>query len=130
MTKTDMEAEKTEKTGILRRKSLRFAVRIVNLSKYLKEEKKEYTLSTQILKSGTSIGANLAESATAFSKKDFISKVYISLKECSETLYWLELLYLTEYISEEMYRSMQQDCEELRKMLSATTKTAQEAEIT
>ena len=89
MTKTDMEAEKTEKTGILRRKSLRFAVRIVNLSKYLKEEKKEYTLSTQILKSGTSIGANLAESATAFSKKDFISKVYISLKECSETLYWL-----------------------------------------
>ena len=130
MTKTDMEAEKTEKTGILRRKSLRFAVRIVNLSKYLKEEKKEYTLSTQILKSGTSIGANLAESATAFSKKDFISKVYISLKECSETLYWLELLYLTEYISEEMYRSMQRDCEELRKMLSATTKTAQEAEIT
>ena len=129
ITNTDMEEKKTENTGILRLKSLRFAVRIVNLSKYLREEKKEFTLSKQILKSGTSIGANLAESTAAFSRKDFLSKVYISLKECSETLYWLELLRLTDYISEEMYQSMQADCEELRKMLSSTTKTIQERRV-
>ena len=126
MTETNMEEKKTENAGILRSKSLQFAVRIVNLSKYLREVKKEYTLSRQILKSGTSIGANLAESATAISRNDFLSKVYIALKECSETLYWLELLKLTDYITEEMYQSMQSDCEELRKMLSSTTKTIQE----
>ena len=126
MTSTNMDAEKTEKAGVLRSKSLQFAVRVVNLSKYLNQEKKEYTLSKQILKSGTSIGANLAESATAFSKKDFLSKIYIALKECSETQYWLELLYRTDYLTEEMYHSMQQDCEELRKMLSSTTKTIKE----
>ena len=117
MTETNMEEKKTENAGILRSKSLQFAVRIVNLSKYLREVKKEYTLSRQVLKSGTSIGANLAESATAISRNDFLSKVYIALKECSETLYWLELLKLTDYITEEMYQSMQSDCEELRKML-------------
>lgn len=126
MTETNMDAKKTDKAGILRSKSLQFAVRIVNLAKYLREEKKEYTLSKQILKSGTSIGANLAESATAFSRKDFLPKVYISLKECSETLYWLELLRLTDYITEETFQSMQADCEELRKMLFSTTKTIQE----
>lgn len=126
MTETNMEEKKTENAGILRSKSLQFAVRIVNLSKYLREVKKEYTLSRQVLKSGTSIGANLAESATAISRNDFLSKVYIALKECSETLYWLELLKLTDYITEEMYQSMQSDCEELRKMLSSTTKTIQE----
>ena len=126
MTETNTEEKKTENAGILRSKSLQFAVRIVNLSKYLREVKKEYTLSRQVLKSGTSIGANLAESATAISRNDFLSKVYIALKECSETLYWLELLKLTDYITEEMYQSMQSDCEELRKMLSSTTKTIQE----
>ena len=126
MTRTNMDVEKTEKAGILRSKSLQFAVRIVNLTKYLNQEKKEYTLSKQILKSGTSIGANLAESATAFSKRDFLAKIYIALKECSETQYWLELLYRTDYLTEEMYHSMQQDCEELRKMLSSTTKTIKE----
>ena len=126
MTETNMEEKKTENAGILRSKSLQFAVRIVNLSKYLREVKKEYTLSRQVLKSGTSIGANLAESATAISRNDFLSKVYIALKECSETLYWLERLKLTDYITEEMYQSMQSDCEELRKMLSSTTKTIQE----
>ena len=126
MTSTNMDAEKTEKAGVLRSKSLQFAVRVVNLSNSLNQEKQEYTLSKQILKSGTSIGANLAESATAFSKKDFLSKIYIALKECSETQYWLELLYRTDYLTEEMYHSMQQDCEELRKMLSSTTKTIKE----
>ena len=104
-------------------KSKQFAVRIVNLYKYLCDEKKEYVLSKQILRSGTSIGANLAEGECAISKKDFLSKVYIALKECVETLYWLELLFDTEYLSEQEYKSLYNDCEELRKMLSSTTKT-------
>ena len=104
-------------------KSKRFAVRTVKLYKFLCEEKKEYILSKQILRSGTSIGANLAEAETAISKRDFLSKVYIALKECSETQYWLELLHETDYLSEEMFQSLYHDCEELRKMLSATTKT-------
>ena len=82
-----MEAENTA-----RYKSKRFAVRIVRLYQYLCEEKREFVLSKQILRSGTSIGANLAEAECAISKKDFLSKIYIALKECSETLYWLELL--------------------------------------
>lgn len=113
-----MEKEKTVKY-----KSKKFAVRVVNLYKYLCSEKKEYVLSKQFLRSGTSIGANIAESECAMSKKDFVAKLYISLKECSESLYWLELLYDTEYISEKQYFSMRDDCEEIRRMLSATTKT-------
>ena len=104
-------------------KSKLFAVRIVNLYKYLRDEKKEFILSKQVLRSGTSIGANLAESECAISKKDFVSKVYLALKECMETLYWLELLFNTEYLSEQEYKSISNDCEELRKMLSSTTKT-------
>ena len=104
-------------------KSLRFAVRIVRLYQYLCEEKKEYVLSKQILRSGTSIGANLAEAETAISRKAFLSKIYIALKECSETLYWLELLKETDYLTEEQYRSMYAECEELRKMMSSSTKT-------
>lgn len=113
-----MEREKTVKF-----KSKRFAVRIVNLYKYLCDEKKEFVLSKQILRSGTSIGANIAESECAISDKDFVSKIYIALKECSETIYWLDLLFETDYISEEQYRSVKSDCEEIRKMLSSTTKT-------
>ncbi len=107
----------------VQQKSMRFAVRIVRLSQYLQEEKKEFTLSKQILRCGTSIGANLAEAAAAFSRKDFLSKAYIAFKECSETLYWLELLKETEYIDSNMYKSMHQDCEELKKLLSSITKT-------
>lgn len=107
-------------------KSKQFAVRIVNLYKYLCNEKKEYVLSKQILRSGTSIGANIAESECAISKKEFLSKLYIALKECSETLYWLDLLYDTEYLTEEQYNSMKKDCEEMRKMMSASTKTIAE----
>ena len=101
-------------------------MRIVRLYQYLCAEKKEYILSKQILRCGTSIGANLAESITAISKKDFLSKIYIALKECSETLYWLDLLYETEYLTHNEYHSLQADCEELRKMLSSTTKTIRE----
>lgn len=86
-------------------------------------ERREFILSKQLLRCGTSIGANLAEAECAVSKKDFLAKVYIALKECAETKYWLELLYETEYLSENQYQSISQDCEELRKMLSATTKT-------
>ena len=85
-------------------KSKKFAVRIVNLYRYLSAEKKEYVLSKQILRSGTSIGANIAESEYAQSRKDFLSKLYIALKECAETLYWLDLLYETEYLSEKEYQ--------------------------
>ena len=104
-------------------KSKDFAIRIVNLYKYLCETKKEYVLSKQVLRSGTSIGANIAESEFAISKKDFMSKLYIALKEATETLYWLELLYKTEYIDNQMYRSMYNDCEEIKKILQASTKT-------
>ena len=106
-----------------RYKSKRFAVRIVKLYQFLCSEKKEYVLSKQVLRSGTSIGANLAEAETAISRKDFLSKVYIALKECSETLYWLELLKETEFLTQEQFDSVYHDCEELKKMLTATTKT-------
>ena len=104
-------------------KSESFAVRIVNLYKYLTSKKSEYVMSKQILKSGTSIGANLAEAQYAISSDDFTAKLYISLKETSETLYWLKLLYRTEYITENEYDSLYGDCEEIRKILSSSTKT-------
>lgn len=103
-----------------------FAVRIVNLYKYLKYTKKEDVLSKQILRSGTSIGANIAESECAISQKDFLMKIYISLKECSETIYWIDLLYRTEYIDDKQHESMKSDCVELQKIMSATTKTLSE----
>ena len=111
----------TEKTA--RYKSKKLAVRIVRLYQYLCNEKKEFVLSKQLLRSGTSIGANLAEAECAISRKDFLSKVYIALKECSETLYWLELLEETDYLTKQEFQSLNADCEELKKMLSATTKT-------
>lgn len=104
-----------EKTA--RYKSKRFAVRIVKLYNYLCEDKREYVLSKQLLRSGTSIGANLAEAECAISRRDFLAKVYIALKECAETKYWIELLYETEYLSIEQFQSIYADCEELRKML-------------
>lgn len=113
-----MDREKTVKY-----KSKKFAVRIVNLYKYLCDEKKEYVLSKQVLRSGTSIGANIAESECAISGKDFLSKIYIALKECAETIYWLDLLYETNYLSASEFESIKIDCEEIRKMLSSTTKT-------
>ena len=115
-----------EQSGTAKEKSLRFAVRIVKLYQYLCSEKTEYVLSKQVLRSGTSIGANLAEAETAVSKNDFLNKVYIALKECSETLYWLELLKETEYLTDTMYQSLNRDCVELKRMLSATTKTMKE----
>lgn len=112
-----------EKKNTVRYKSRKFAIRIVRLYQYLCKEKKEYVLSKQILKSGTSIGANIAESEWAISKKDFLAKLYISLKETSETLYWLQLLFETGYLNEREYQSVKTDCEEIRRMLSSSTKT-------
>ncbi len=104
-------------------KSKKFAVRIVKLYKYLCNEKSEFVLSKQLLRSGTSIGANIAESECAISEKDFLSKIYIALKECSETIYWLELLYETDYLSQSELESVKSDCIEIKKILSATTIT-------
>lgn len=107
---------------VLMGKCMDFSVRIVNLYKYLTEEKKEFVLSKQLLRSGTSIGANLAEAQSAISKNDFISKVYISLKECSESLYWLQLLHKTEFLNSGEYNSMHHDCNELKSILVSITK--------
>ncbi|MGN1403996.1 MAG: four helix bundle protein [Ruminococcus sp.] len=109
--------------NIVLQKSKRFAIRIIRLTRFLQEEKREFVISKQIVRSGTSIGANITEAEYGFSKKDFLSKMYIALKECAETLYWLELLYMSEYITKNQYISMNQDCEELRKILSSITKT-------
>ncbi len=104
-------------------KAKTFAIRIVKLFDFLKKEKKDFILSKQILRSGTSIGANLAEAEFAVSEKDFLSKNYIALKECAETVYWLELLYQTNTLTKEQFDSIHQDCLELLRLLSATTKT-------
>ena len=108
--------------NVIEIKSFDFAIRIVNLYKYLTGIKKEYVLSKQLLRSGTSIGANVAESQCAISKNDFIAKLYISLKESNETLYWLRLLQRTQYINNKQYESIYKDCEELKRMLVSITK--------
>ena len=118
-----MESGVLNKDKTAKQKSKHFAVRIVRLYQYLCSEKKEFVLSKQLLRSGTSIGANLAESECAITRKDFLSKIYIALKECNETLYWLDLLQETGYLSQAEYLSIKSDCEEIRKMLSSTTKT-------
>ncbi|GIV29510.1 MAG: hypothetical protein KatS3mg028_0576 [Bacteroidia bacterium] len=103
--------------NIIRDKSFAFAVRIVNLYKFLTGEKKEYVLSKQLLRSGTSIGANVEESAGGQSEKDFLSKLSIAYKEARETCYWLKLLYATGYLSENQYTSLIADADELCKIL-------------
>ena len=105
-------------------KSLNFAVRIVGLSDYLQETWHDYVLSRQILKSGTSIGANLRESQNAQSTDDFISKLSISLKEANETCYWLELLHLSSKITNEMYDSLSKDLSDIIAILVSSVKTS------
>lgn len=107
-------------------KSKEFAVRIVHLHEYLCIENRAFDLARQVLRSGTSIGANIAEAGCAISRKEFLAKMYIAYKECVETLYWLEILYRTDYISEAQFCSLEEDCIELRKMLSSITKTMRE----
>lgn len=114
------------KESIVFEKSKKFAIRIVKLYKYLCDEKKEYVLSKQLLRSGTSIGANISEANCAISKKEFLAKMYIAFKECSESIYWLELLSETDYLTETEYNSISGDCVEIQKLLSTITKTTKQ----
>ena len=101
---------------------MNFAIRIVKLYTYLCETKKEFVLSRQLLRSGTSIGANTKESKNAQSKKDFMNKLNIALKEADETGYWLELLYKTDFLTQEEYTSINNDNSELIKILTTIIK--------
>ena len=108
-------------------KSLDFSIKITKLYSFLNEEKKEHIISKQILRSGTSIGANLAEAQYGISKKDFLSKIYISLKETAETMYWLEVLHRAGHLSQEQFNSIFSDCEELKKIFMSITKTSKQS---
>ena len=118
-----------ERGNTVKHKSLIFAKRIIRLYKYLCDDKKEYVLSKQLLRSGTSIGANVTEAECGISRKDFLAKMYIAFKECAETQYWLELL-LDDYISQTEYESIKKDCDELMKMLTSITKTTRSSLLT
>ncbi|KMY51924.1 four helix bundle protein [Peribacillus loiseleuriae] len=107
-------------------KAFKFAIRIVRLNQYLVTEKKGYVLSKQVLKSGTSIGANIREALEGQSKKDFIAKLSISLKEVAETQYWLELLIATDYLDEKLGKSLLKDATELIKLLTSIIKTSEQ----
>ena len=100
-------------------KSLDFSIRIVNLYKCLRDERHETVMSKQILRSGTSIGANASEAIAAESVDDFVHKLTISLKEANETKYWILLLHRTQFIKEEEFKSVIKDCQELRKMIGS-----------
>jgi len=106
------------KENVIQEKSFKFAIRIVNLYKYLSEEKKEYVLSKQVLRSGTSIGANVEEALGSQSDKDFIAKIHIAHKEARETKYWLKLLVETKYITKEQTDSLLKDIEDINKIIA------------
>ena len=110
------------KENVIMRKSFAFSVRIVNLYKYLSEQKKEYVISKQIYRSGTSIGANIAEAQRAQSTADFVAKMKIALKEANETQYWLQLLHETNYITEKEFTSVHNDLLEILKILTSICK--------
>jgi four helix bundle protein len=111
------------KNGAIQRKSFAFAVRIVNLSKFLMTDKKEYVLSKQVLRSGTAIGALVREAEQAESKPDFVHKLAIALKEANETEYWLELLHETKYLDPAAFASIHADIVQLLKLLTRIIKT-------
>jgi four helix bundle protein len=110
--------------NVLKTKSFSFAVRIVNLYKYLQTEKKEFVLSKQLLRCGTSVGAMVREAEQGESKADFIHKLSIALKEINETLYWVELLNETAYLSQQQFESINADATELIKLLISIIKTS------
>lgn len=114
------------KNNPLKYKSYDFAVRIVKLSKFLQEEKKEFVLSKQILRSGTAIGALIREAEFGQSKADFASKMNIALKEANETDYWLNILKDTDFLDKKMFENLRSDCNELIAMLVSTVKTAKQ----
>ena len=104
-------------------KSRAFAIEIINCYKFLVEEQHEYVLSKQLLRSGTSVGANARESKNAQSKSDFLNKLSIALKEADETDYWLDLLHATDYLDDEQYDALANDCNEIIKILTSIIKT-------
>lgn len=120
---------KIKKMGenVLKKKSFDFAVRIVNLFKFLQEDKKEFVLSKQILRSGTSVGAMVREAEHAQSKLDFIHKLSIAQKEINETIYWLELLVATNYIDKNVFESINTDAIEIIKLITSSIKTAKQS---
>lgn len=109
--------------SILKSKSFDFAIRIIKLYQYLKRKHGEYEIAQQIIRAGTSIGAIIREAEFAESRKDFVHKLYIGLKEANEISYWLELLYATDYISKKMFDSVKKDADEIIKMLVSSVKT-------
>lgn len=111
------------KDNLIKEKTMQFAIRIVNLYKFLTENKKEFVLSKQLLRSGTSIGANVREAEHAQSRADFINKMSIALKEANETEYWLELLVQTHYIDQKQFDSINNDSIEINKILISILKT-------
>ena len=120
-----MKSEKLEmKDNSLKDKSYQFAIRIVKLSQVLQQDRKEFVLSKQVLRSGTAVGALIREAEFGQSRADFTSKMSISLKEANETEYWLSLLKDTDFISESQFMSLQSDCKELIAMLVSTVKTS------
>ena len=113
-----------KKDNVIKTKSYLFAVRIVNLYKFLAEEKKEFIMSKQLLRSGTSIGANVREAEQAESKADFIHKLSIALKEANEIEYWLDLLQETKFLNNSEYISIQKDIKESLKLLTSIIKAS------
>jgi four helix bundle protein len=113
---------------VLKNKCFALAVRIVRLAQWLQTEKNEYTISKQILRSGTAIGALESEANYAQSKLDFISKMSIALKEANETRYWIQLFYATDYIEKKMFESLFSDINEIISLLVSTVKTAKKNE--
>ena len=114
------------KDSVLRLKTKQLAINIVKITKTVKESKNEFVLSNQLLRSGTSVGANVHEANYAQGVNDFISKLEIALKECYESEYWLDLLFETNYISESDYKSLITECGVIRKMLINSCKTVKE----
>ena len=110
----------------IQNKSYRFAVRVVKLCRYLQSEHKEFVMSRQLVRSGTSIGANVAESQQAQSRADFVNKLSIALKEAYETNYWLRLLKDTQYLTKEQFVSIFSDCCELERLLISIIKASKE----
>ncbi len=112
--------------SIVKTKSMAFSIRIVRLYQYLQKDHHEFVMSKQVLRSGTSIGANIAEGLYGSSRKDFVAKLQIAEKETAETLYWLELLNNCDYIPHNLYQSLCCDCKEILAILAATIKSCKE----
>ena len=125
-----MSENKIQTESIIGNKSYLFALEIVKAYKVLVQDKKEFVLSKQLLRSGTSIGANVNEAICAQSKRDFVHKLSIALKEARETLYWLKLLYDSEYLNEDIYINLKEKCSEINRILSSIILTIKQKYFT